>query len=66
MALTLVQYLQNPVVEKICPQCNSPISEGEPTGRHFVDMEEICPDCYFDGLGNLVEKNHPDNFSHEE
>ncbi len=55
MALTLAEHLKIPVIEKICPLCQQPIQEGEPLGKRFIDMAEVCTDCYFDGLGNQNE-----------
>lgn len=57
MALTLEQYLKNPITCKVCPECTEQIKGGEPTGKHFVNEKEVCPDCYFDVISTAVELN---------
>ena len=59
--MTIDEYLSTPYSEnpdsERCGGCSTMIS-GTVTGRNQTDEGVRCDDCYFDDLGDLVEK-HP-------
>ena len=46
MPLTLAEHLGTPIIEKICPLCKLPLQEEDLLEQHFINMAEVCTDCY--------------------
>ncbi len=40
-----------------CPRCKNEIVD-DGTNRHKIGSELVCEDCYYEALGELIEK-HP-------
>jgi hypothetical protein len=41
-----------------CADCGTPLQEEITGNRELSDGSHVCSDCYFDALGNEIEK-HP-------
>ena len=58
MTITLTDYLNRPVPDSpnadTCGQCGCVIQPFV-TGLHKVPGGFLCDDCYFDGIGDVVE-----------
>jgi hypothetical protein len=61
MAILLKDLMENPnllVTEgPKCPHCGVLLQETI-TGKRMIGEEEVCSDCYYERLGDLVEQ-HP-------